>query len=143
MRCFSARSVERLAGVHADLVRVIAAAMPLCPVDFMVTEGLRSKARQLELYAQGRTKPGPKVTWTLASRHLTGHAVDLAPVKADGSIDWNDRAGFDAIYRAMRTAAAALKVPLRPGIDWDQDGNPREKGETDSPHFELPSASYP
>lgn len=143
MNCLNARSVQRLAGVHADLVRVIAGAMPLCTVNFIITEGVRTKARQQELYAQGRTKPGPIVTSTMNSRHLTGHAVDLAPVKADGSIDWNDRAAFDAIYLAMTTAATKIGVPLRPGMDWDRDGNPREKGEGDSPHYELDRSEYP
>jgi peptidoglycan L-alanyl-D-glutamate endopeptidase CwlK len=28
-------------------------------------------------------------------------------------------------------------VPLRWGADWNRNGNPRERGESDSPHFEL------
>ena len=38
---------------------------------------------------------------------------------------------------SMMRAARELKVPIRWGADWDRDGIPREKGETDSPHFEL------
>jgi uncharacterized protein YcbK (DUF882 family) len=47
-----------------------------------VTEAVRSQPRQDALYAQGRTAPGPVVTWTRQSRHLDGLAVD---VKVDGS----------------------------------------------------------
>lgn len=47
-----------------------------------VTEAARSQSRQDSLYAQGRTAPGPVVTWTRQSRHLGGLAVD---VKVDGS----------------------------------------------------------
>lgn len=44
-----------------------------------VTESFRTKARQLELYAQGRTKPWRIVTWTRdKSKHLIGEAIDIA-----------------------------------------------------------------
>ena len=45
----SQRSRERLKGVHPDLVAVVEGAILLTPVDFMVTEGLRTPARQAEL----------------------------------------------------------------------------------------------
>lgn len=47
---------------------------------FHVTEGLRTAGRQLALYQQGRTTPGPIITWTLESRHLTGRAFDIDAV---------------------------------------------------------------
>lgn len=139
----SVRSIQRLAGVHGDLIRVIALASTYCPMEFIVTEGVRTLERQKELYAKGRTTLGPVVTSTMKSRHLTGHAVDLAPIKADGSIDWNDTKAFDAVYGAMLHAASDLKIPLRSGMDWDRDGVKREKGESDSPHYELPASDYP
>jgi uncharacterized protein YcbK (DUF882 family) len=52
--------------------------------DVRVTETLRSPARQEALFEQGRTRPGPVVTWTLDSQHLTGAAADLL---VDGSYD--------------------------------------------------------
>jgi peptidoglycan L-alanyl-D-glutamate endopeptidase CwlK len=39
--------------------------------------------------------------------------------------------------KAMLAAAKELGIGIRWGADWDSDGKPREKGETDSPHFEL------
>ena len=42
-----------------------------------ITEGLRSPARQAALFASGRTEPGPILTNTLQSRHLTGRAFDV------------------------------------------------------------------
>lgn len=131
-----ARSEERLKGVDARLANVVRRAKELSPVPFMVIEGLRTPARQAEIYAQGRTKPGPKVTWTMKSKHLEGKAVDIAPYE-NGKIDWNDIGKFDAIYRAMMKAAAERGVVLRYGGDWDRDGKLREKGESDSPHFEI------
>ena len=43
-----------------------------------IREGRRSYARQLALYAQGRTTPGRIVTQTLNSKHRLGRAVDIA-----------------------------------------------------------------
>lgn len=134
-------SRSRLKGVHPDLVRVVERAITLSAADFMVLEGVRTPERQRALYAQGRTKPGKVVTWTLNSNHFVradgfGHAVDLAPYP----LDWEgpDRfPKFDAIARAMMAAANDLGVAIRWGADWDRDGKPRERGESDSPHFEL------
>ena len=135
------RSLSRLEGVHPDLVRVVKRAAEIAaPInDFKVLEGVRTPARQKELYAQGRTKPGPKVTWTLNSNHFVnavtgyGHAVDLAPYP----IDWGNISRFDRLATIMFAAADKEGVRIRWGADWDMDGNPRERGESDSPHFEL------
>ena len=132
------QSRARLQGVHPDLVKVVERAIELTDQDFMVLEGVRTPARQRELYAQGRTKPGPKVTWTLNSNHFInpktgfGHAVDLVPFP----VDWS-HTKLDVVSKAMFAAASELGIPIRWGADWDRDGKPREKGETDSPHFEL------
>lgn len=145
---FGKTSQERLATVEKDLRNVCTLALCKSPIDFMVLEGRRTVQRQHELYGQGRTaaqlqaagvdpkyaKPSmPKVTWTLNSNHFTGRAVDLVPYP----VDWNDTSKFDAIAKAMFAAAKDLGVTIRWGADWDRDGNPRERGESDSPHFEL------
>ena len=136
-----AKSRANLKGVHPDLVRVVERAIKKTRVDFLVLEGVRTPARQLQLYAQGRTKPGDVVTWTKTSNHFAkadgfGHAVDLAPYP----VDWEGPTRFpkfDAIAAAMFAASEELGIPIRWGADWDRDGKPRERGETDSPHFEL------
>ena len=128
-----AKSMSRLDGVDIRMVAVVKRAIQLSEVDFSVLEGLRSKSRQAELYAQGRTAPGKIVTWTMTSKHIVGTAVDLVPYP----LDWNDLKKFDAIAKAMFAAAKELNVNIRWGADWNQNGKPREKGETDSPHFEL------
>ena len=134
----NAASRQKLFGVHPSLVAVVTLASEMSTQPFVVTCGVRTPAEQAALYAQGRTKPGQIVTWTLNSRHFKaadgyGHAVDLAPLP----IDWDTPAKFDAISKAMFAAAADLGVELRWGADWDRDGQPRERGETDSPHFEI------
>lgn len=130
------QSRARLEGVHPNLVKVVERAAE--KMEFKVLEGVRTPARQRELYAQGRTKLGPKVTWTLNSNHFRkpdgyGHAVDLFPAP----YDWNNLPSFDALSRAMFDASKELGIPIRWGADWDRDGKARERGEGDSPHFEL------
>ena len=134
-----AKSKERLKGVHPKLVEVVEMAIQLTAQDFMVLEGVRTPARQKELYAQGRNgDKRPKVTWTLNSNHFVnkttgyGHAVDLVPFP----VDWSHKK-LDVVSKAMFAAADTLGVKIRWGADWDRDGKPREKGESDSPHFEL------
>lgn len=103
----SAKSRERLAGVHPDLRRVVERAIQLTTIDFVVTQGNRTQAEQDALYAQGRTKPGKKVTWTRNSRHVGGFAVDLAPY-IGGGIEWDDDGRIGAwprIAEAMKAAA--------------------------------------
>jgi len=131
-------SLGKLKGLHPNLVAVVTRAIEISEQDFAVICGVRTLSEQKELYAQGRTKPGNIVTWTLNSRHLPaddglGRAVDLAPYP----IDWNTVSKFDVIAAAMMKASKELGIPIRWGADWDQDGVARERGETDSPHWEL------
>lgn len=122
----SARSIERLRGVHPDLVQVVERAAEITTTPFIVVEGLRTLARQRELVAKGASQ-------TLHSRHLTGHAVDLAPW-IDGTVRW-DWPAFRPLIAAMRQAAADLKVPVIHGADW--------RTFPDGPHHELDRKAYP
>lgn len=132
-------SLNNLRGVHPLLCAVVARAIKISKVDFKVVEGVRTKERQAELYSQGRTSPGNIVTWTMNSNHFVdkntgfGHAVDILPAP----YDWKDLKNFDEVSRAMLQAGKEIGVGVRWGADWDMDGNPRERGESDSPHFEL------
>ena len=122
----SARSRARLIGVHIDLVEVVEAAIEITTVDFSVVEGVRTLAKQREYFLKGKST-------TMRSRHLTGHAVDLAPWRGN-TIDWTP-AYFLPVAQAMKTAAAAANVPLEWGGDW-----PNFK---DFPHFQLSWSAYP
>jgi len=136
------RDVKRLEGVDPRLVSVVSLAFSLWDDEFggayqlMVLEGVRTAARQADLYAQGRTAPGKIVTWTLKSKHITGQAVDIAPMKG-AEIMWKDVLLFDRLADCMLKAAAELEISIRWGADWDGDGVRREKGESDAVHFEL------
>jgi len=119
----SLRSKQKLSGVHPDLVAVVQRAVEITEQDFSVLEGLRSVERQKELYKSGKSK-------TMNSRHLTGHAVDLAPYPL--SWDWEY---FYPIADAMNEAAKELGVDVEWGGDW--------KSFPDGPHFQLSWETYP
>jgi len=65
--------------------------------DVQVVETARSQERQEWLYAQGRTRNGPVVTWTRESAHTRGDAVDVI---IDGS--WDNAEGFARLQRIAR-----------------------------------------
>lgn len=118
------RDMQRLAGVHPDLVRVISRAR--ASADFIVTEGLRTEARQRQLVAAGASQ-------TMHSRHLTGHAVDLAAL-VDGAVRW-DWPLYDRLALAVKRAAVEEEVAIVWGGDW-----PKFR---DGPHYELDRRRYP
>lgn len=122
----SARSLSRLEGVHSDLVKVVKRAIEITPVDFMVTEGLRTRERQIQLKAAGASQ-------TLNSRHITGHAVDVA-AWVSGEVRW-DWPLYPKIAAAFKQAAKEVGVPIVWGGDW--------KSLRDGPHFELDRRVYP
>ncbi len=122
----SERSLRRLAGVHPRLVALVKEAAALTPVDFMVTEGLRSAERQAALVRAGASR-------TRRSRHLTGHAVDVAAL-VDGQVRW-DWPLYPRIAAAFKAAAARQGTPIVWGGDW-----PRLR---DGPHFELDRKAFP
>jgi peptidoglycan LD-endopeptidase CwlK len=119
----SFRSRQRLSGVHPDLVAVVKRAIEITEQDFSVIEGIRGLERQRQLVKEGNSL-------TMNSRHLTGHAVDLAPYPL--SWDWEY---FYPIADAMKAAAEELDVDLEWGGDW--------KSFPDGPHFQLSRKTYP
>jgi peptidoglycan L-alanyl-D-glutamate endopeptidase CwlK len=108
------------------LVRVVKKAAALSDLDFTVLEGLRTVERQKQLVSQGASK-------TMNSRHITGHAVDLAPM-IGGKIRW-DWPLCHKLAKIVKAAAADEKVPLVWGGDW--------RAFKDGPHWELPWKFYP
>ncbi|WP_295244074.1 M15 family metallopeptidase [uncultured Brevundimonas sp.] len=122
----SSRSRARLVGVHPALIAVVEAAIIRTPVDFMITEGLRTAERQAALVKAGASR-------TTRSRHLTGHAVDVAAL-VEGQVRW-DWPLYGRIAEAFKAAALDLKTPLIWGGDW--------KTLRDGPHFELDRKAFP
>jgi peptidoglycan L-alanyl-D-glutamate endopeptidase CwlK len=112
----SQRSLNKLNGVHPDLVAVVKRAIEITDVDFGVTYGVRTVEEQEKLVASGRSQ-------TMKSKHLiqaTGysHAVDL--VAYDGSdVVWEINV-YDNICDAMARAADELEVPVKWGAAWSE-----------------------
>jgi peptidoglycan L-alanyl-D-glutamate endopeptidase CwlK len=123
---FGERSKKNLTGVHPDLVKVATKALELSQIDFTVTEGLRTKERQAQLMAAGASK-------TMNSRHITGHAIDIAPIIA-GEVRW-DWPPFQELAKAFKLAAKEENVLIVWGGDWVSF--------KDGPHFELDRRKYP
>jgi peptidoglycan L-alanyl-D-glutamate endopeptidase CwlK len=122
-------SFAKLKGVHPDLVRVVqrcAGDWKDADTGFIVTCGVRTLDEQKILKAKGASK-------TLRSRHLTGHAVDLA-CTIKGHVRW-DWPLYDRIAKRMKAAAKAENVLLEWGGDWVSF--------KDGPHFQLPWKQYP
>jgi len=162
---FGKASQARLEGLHPDLVKVLNRAIAISPIDFTIIEGVRSDEQCYINFGKGRTTaecvaagcPGkyarphdPKVTWLrkpLSSNHRKkadgfGHAVDIYPYPVSLVLGAKPSAYeplFDKIAKVMFQAAKEVNVSIRWGADWDLDNMPRERGETDNPHFELRS----
>lgn len=130
------RSITRLQGVHPDLVAIVNRAAEITVQPFIITEGLRTLERQRKLVEAGASQ-------TLRSRHLTGHAVDLAAfIDMDGTGDYTsgDNIRWDwPLYKTlsitMKDAAKELGLPIEWGGDW--------RTFKDGPHFQLPWREYP
>ena len=70
----SKRSLDTMVGVNPDLVKVIKEAIVNSPFDFMITQGVRTAKYQNQLYQQGRTQRGLKVT------NADGYIKKSAPI---------------------------------------------------------------
>ena len=121
---FGKRRRERLKGVDARLVNVLKELIKI--MDVTIIEGLRSKERQEQLLAQGKTK-------TKYSKHIEGKAVDLAPYP----IDWEDREMFHYMGGMLRGLGKAMGVNIRWGGDWDSDGDINDNKFDDLVHVEI------
>lgn len=122
------RTVEldprRLEGVHPELVTRLERVAERMRAEFghvvEVVEGVRPQVRQDELFARGRTAPGPTVTWTRNSAHTRGAAVD---VRIDGG--WDDVEAFQRLQLVAREEGL------------------RTLGMKDPGHLELPRGATP
>ena len=87
-----------------------------------ITETYRTKERQEYLYAQGRTREGKIVTWTLNSKHMDRNAFDIA--KNEKGHEYDDLEFF------RKVAEIGERIGLEAGYYWTN-------GQQDMPHFQM------
>ena len=107
------------------MVKVMQEAIKESPLDFGITEGVRTLERQKELFEAGKSQ-------TMNSRHLKGFAVDIA-VFIDGKITW-DLKYYRIVTDHIKSTAKKLNIPITCGIDWVSF--------VDGPHIELHRSKY-
>jgi len=89
------RSITDLTQEMRDKYSAFATKMFEANIEFIVTCTYRSQEDQDKLWAQGRTAPGNRVTWTQHSRHTQRDAFDVAILK-NGKITWEDADYWEA-----------------------------------------------
>lgn len=136
MNGMSKRTKDRMVGVHGDLQMVVAYALAISEVDFLVSEGVRTTQRQAELYAQGRITSGVKVTNAdgvkAKSNHQvkaddTAHAVEVYFVGWDNKTP-NTDVRWEKLLNAFKIASKKLGIPIEIGAYWNMK---------DFPHIQL------
>ena len=140
MPAFSKKSLGMLQQCHPDLQKVMMEAIKI--IDFSITEGARTKEKQLEYYKAGKSK-------TLNSKHLPKYckeyggdcsfAIDIVPYP----VSYEDRERFCLLAGIVLGMAKLLKdqgkikSTIRWGGDWNQNNITKDESFSDLPHFEC------
>ena len=119
---------KHMIGLHPYLAFCVEEAIKRTKQDFTIlaTGGVRTNRMQADMYAQGRTKPGRKITWTHNSYHQYGLAVDI--------VAWeNGRASWDTdLYKELEVAMKSVIAEYSLPIDWGYD-----LWKKDMPHWQI------
>jgi peptidoglycan L-alanyl-D-glutamate endopeptidase CwlK len=146
MYTFSNNSKSKLDTCHPDLIKIMELAISRSKVDFGVSEGNRSLARQNELYRQGKSKINGT---TKKGKHnsVPSMAVDIFAYHKDYVTRKKlvyDRVHLAYIGGIVESCAQELlklrkiKHKIRWGANWDSDGViDYDQSFDDYPHFEL------
>lgn len=125
----SNKNLNALSKACAKKARAFLSACEAQGLAVMVTCTLRTRAEQADLWAKGRTAPGPVVTWaapgSAASKHETGDAFDVV-LLTGGKPDWTTTG--DAGRRWAQLGAVGEGVGLTWGGRWHKP---------DYPHFQI------
>jgi peptidoglycan L-alanyl-D-glutamate endopeptidase CwlK len=121
-------SKRRLEKVHPLLVQVVVAAAE--DAAFLVVWGARSKEEQDKAVETGHSKlEWPKSKHNIYERRPMAEAVDLVPLRTDGTLVWEDIGAFRRLASVIKASADKLGIPIVWGGDW--------KKFPDWGHFEL------
>ena len=124
---FSVKSLSKINDpkLHPKLKKLLLEAIKTSPIDFTVTETVRTLEKQAYYLKKGTTK-------TMKSRHIPSvnksglcEAVDLAPYP----IDYKNIKRFILLSEHIKKVAKDLNIKIAYGGDW--------KSFKDYPHYEL------
>ena len=119
---FSKRSEAFLNEVNPSLKNIAKEALKITRIDFAIISGKRTIKEQKELVKKGKSK-------TLNSRHLSGNAIDIAPIDPK-----TKKGNFDRVL-ALEIATAFYQAAQNQGVKIEWGGT--WKNFEDIPHFEL------
>lgn len=125
----ASRKIEDLIPAMQLIAMRFASRMAEEGIPFMFTCTFRSQEEQDALFAQGRTKPGPKVTWVRHSKHQDRLAFDIAILK-DGKPTWDVK--VDVSNDDLPDYEQAGQIGESLGLRWGGRFKAR-----DLPHFEY------
>jgi len=133
---FSKKSVERMQGVHPELITIFTEAIKNSPIDFGVPGlgGLRTAEQQKVLFKAGKSKCNG---YKNESYHQTGNALDFYAY-VDGAASWKEH-HLSMVAGVIITTAKRLKKEGKINIDlyWGgQFGSSNFTG-WDFPHIQV------
>ena len=163
MFVLSQASLDKLKGVHQNLVNFIKELILIAPYDFKITRGVSTAEEQNKLYQQGRTTKGIKVTradgYKQKSNHQIkydglGYAVDIGVLVTEKVIEkvkengkeiekevekivykgsWKDFHYYQDIYNVAKEKGLLEKF----NIEW---GGNCWQSFKDGPHWQIKGA---
>lgn len=110
---------RELTDLHPLVARLAREFLALCKqngIDLLVTSTYRDLESQADLYAQGRTKPGPRVTNARPGQSFHNYRVafDVVPL-ANGKCVWDATGKNAALWQKIGGLGKSL------GLDWAGD----------------------
>ena len=123
----SKRSLDNLKGIHPKMVLLMTKSIENSPIDFVITEGVRTQQRQQELFRQGKSKCDGihKKSNHQIKTDGYGYAIDLYPLP----IDYKNKQPYKILSEHIKKTAKDLGIKIVWGGDW--------KNFVDMPHYEL------
>lgn len=134
---FGKASKRRLATVAKELQHLAEEALAVEIIDFSVTDGRRSKERQNQYFAEGKSK----VQWPDSHHNVLepddlAEAFDLTPF-VNGALSY-DKTHCCVLAGVILTKAKELGLKIRWGGNWDRDLEPiTDQDFQDLVHYEL------
>ena len=139
MPTFGPTSRKHLATCHGDIQIIMSKVILI--VDCSILEGHRSNTLQQEYFDRGLSQKGPGESKHNSTPSMAWHVMPYFKTKPH--IDWTHWNSMYYLAGVIVATAERLQLVgqishvVRSGLDWDRDGDVREKQWNDGAHFEL------